>query len=71
MNQVKTAKFPSLSFAVWSVLLAPRAILLELKLVRGGALVLGGGVVPLFADGALQPDDRSITHLSFSPTSNA
>jgi hypothetical protein len=42
-----------LNFLVPCVLAAPLAELLELKPPRGGLLVLGGRVVPLFAIAAL------------------
>jgi len=51
---------------VGRVLLAPPAKLLELKLVGGGPLVLGRGVVAILADRALQTDDCSISHRATS-----
>jgi hypothetical protein len=42
-----------LNFFVSCVLAAPLAELLELKPPRGGFLVLGGRVIPLFAIAAL------------------
>jgi hypothetical protein len=41
------------------VLLAETAVLVELKLLRGVLLVLGGRIVTLFALGATKGDDVS------------
>jgi hypothetical protein len=41
------------------MLAAETAVLAELQLLRGVLLVLGGGIVPLFALGATKGDDVS------------
>lgn len=59
--KVRKAPLPErpvlLRFLVIRVLAAGVAELGELKTARGGLLVLGGGVVPVLADRALQGDD--------------